>query len=347
MRSICRKGRARVPKQSNQKSKLLYLWKILCENTDEEHALTMQQILSMLETYDVHAERKSVYDDLQTLEWFYDAEILRTEERSVGYYLTGRTFDVAELKLLVDAVQSSKFITTKKSMELIRKIESLCSRYEAVQLQRQVFVQNRIKTMNESIYYNVDKLHDAISGNRQIAFRYFQWNVQGEKELRRNGEEYIVSPWALSWDDENYYMVAYDAMEQGIRHYRVDKMLRIRLLDKAREGEKLFDKFDTAVYSKKIFGMFGGEEKNVTLRCENRLAGVVIDRFGKDAARLPEEDGAHFTVTVRIFESPNFLSWVMGFGDAMEVLSPASTRDALCAQAQAVLSRYAQIDHLE
>lgn len=309
--------------------------------------MTMQQLLDMLESYDVHAERKSVYSDLQALEWFYDTEIMRTNERSVGYYITERTFDIAELKLLVDAVQSSKFITTRKSMQLIRKIESLCSRYEAVQLQRQVFVQNRIKTMNESIYYNVDKLHDAISGNRQIAFQYFQWNVQGEKELRRGGAEYIVSPWALSWDDENYYMVAYDASENGIRHYRVDKMLRIRILDERREGETLFDRFDTAVYSKKVFGMFGGEEKNVTLRCENRLAGVVIDRFGKDVARLPEPDGEHFTVTVRVFESPTFLAWVMGFGGAMEVSAPASTRLALRRQAETVLSRYAQDDDVE
>lgn len=326
-----------MAKQPNQKLKLLYLLKILTENTDEEHPLTMAQLIEMLDGYGVSAERKSVYDDIESLRTF-GVDVETTSNRAVGYYIAERDFSLPELKLLVDAVQSSKFITTKKSLELIGKIENLASRHEASQLQRQVFVQNRIKTMNESIYYNVDFIHSAISGNVQIAFRYFMWDVHGERVLRRDGAEYTVSPWALTWDDENYYLVAYDAADEKIKHYRVDKMTRIRLLDEARTGQDVFAKFDTAVYSKKIFGMYGGEEKLVKLRCARALAGVIIDRFGKESMLV--EDGDGFTVTVRVFESPTFLAWVMGFGRDMQVLSPASTREALANQARDVLSVY-------
>ena len=326
-----------MARQQNQKLKLLYLLKILTENTDEDHALTMAQLLEMLQGYGICAERKSIYDDLEALRAF-GVDIETTPTRTVGYYIAERDFSLPELKLLVDAVQSSKFITSKKSLELIRKIEGLASRHEATQLQRQVFVQNRIKTMNESIYYNVDFLHAAISRNVQIGFRYFSWGIHGEQIQRHDGAEYVVSPWALTWGDENYYLVAYDEQAQKIKHYRVDKMTRIRLLDTPRMGGDVFDRFDTAIYSKKIFGMYGGEEKNVTLHCKRELAGVIIDRFGKESILI--EDGDGFNVTVRVFESPTFLSWVMGFGKDMQVLRPQSTRDALAKQARDVLAQY-------
>ena len=326
-----------MAKQANQKLKALYLLKILNENTDENHPLTMAQMIELLAQYDISAERKSIYADIEALR-SYGADIETTRDRTVGYYIGARTFELPELKLLVDAVQSSKFITSKKSLELIRKIESLGSVHDASQLQRQVFVQNRIKTMNESIYYNVDLIHSAISQNVQIAFRYFMWDMHGERVFKRDGAEYTASPWALTWDDENYYMVAYDEAEGKIKHYRVDKMLRIRLLSDKRMGEAVFDKFDTAIYSKKMFGMYGGEEKNVTLRCDRSLVGVIIDRFGRDTMLLADGDG--FTVTVRVFESPLFLSWVMGFGDKMQVLHPESTRAAVIEQARHVLAGY-------
>lgn len=330
-----------MAKSANQKLKLLYLLKILMENTDENHPMPMSEILTRLAGYDISAERKSIYDDLEALRSF-GIDVESTRDRTVNYYIASRNFELPELKLLVDAVQSSKFITERKSMELIRKIESMASVHEASQLQRQVFVQNRIKTMNESIYYNVDFLHNAISNNAQISFRYFQWSVHGDQVLRHNGAEYTVSPWALTWDDENYYLVAYDEQADRIKHFRVDKMLRIRQRKEPRKGQAVFDKFDTAVYSKKIFGMYGGEEKNVTLRCHASLAGVIIDRFGKGCTMIA--DGDYFTVTIKIFESPLFLSWVMGFGDQMEVILPKSTRDAVRAQAEKVLRMYPEIE---
>ena len=251
-----------MAKRSGQKLKLLYLMKILLEQTDEDHGLTISQLAQKLEEWGVSAERKSLYDDLETLR-VYGLDVISPQGRG-SYGVGSRLFEVAELKLLVDAVQSSRFITAKKSRELIGKVESLASVYQAQTLQRQVYVANRIKTMNESIYYNIDALHQAIAQGQQISFRYFQWAVgeAGEdavaRRFRREGERYQVSPWALTWDDENYYLVAYDTPEQKIKHFRVDKMEGIRLEKEKRDGAEQFQKFDMAVYSRQVFGMYGG-----------------------------------------------------------------------------------------
>ena len=217
-----------MPKSSNQKLKLIYLMKILLERTDETHSITMPEIIEALAAYDISAERKSLYNDIENLR-VYGLDVIGTQEdRTYSYHIGNRQFELAELKLLVDSVQSAKFITAKKSNELIKKIEGLASKYEASQLHRQVFVTGRVKTMNESIYYNVDRIHTAIAENSRITFQYFQWNVDKKMELRHDGALYEVSPWSLSWDDENYYLIAYDGNEGIIKHFRVDKMLYIK-----------------------------------------------------------------------------------------------------------------------
>ena len=232
-----------MPRSSNQKLKLLYLLKILSEETDEQHYMNARELIARLGQYGIRAERKSVYDDLERLQEFgYDIIHTKTGEGS-GYYLGGREFELAELKLLVDVVQASRFITLKKSRQLIHKLERLAGRNEAACLQRQVYVAGRVKTENESIYYNVDSIHNAITENKKIMFQYFQWNLKKEMELRHNGEMYHISPWGLSWNDENYYLVGYDSEDQMIKHYRVDKMLKIRMSDEPREGKKYFEKF--------------------------------------------------------------------------------------------------------
>ena len=310
-----------MAKGANQKLKILYLMKILMERTDENHSITMPEIISALEAYGISAERKSVYSDIESLRT-YGLDIVGEAEGKTFYYrVVDRTFELAELKLLVDSVQSAKFITEKKSNELIKKIESLSSRYEAQQLQRQVYTSNRIKTLNESIYYNVDLLHDAINENSQIKFHYFQWNADKKMELRKDGAYYVVSPWGLSWDDENYYMVAFDAAANKIKHYRVDKMLHIELIGEEREGKNYFDKFDMALYAKKMFGMFAGEEESVKIECHNRLAGVMIDRFGKDITMI-KKDSEHFTVNVKVAVSKQFLAWVMALGSDAKIIGP-------------------------
>ena len=310
-----------MPNGMNQKFKLYRLAEIMLEMTDEEHYITMPEILTALEQYEIHADRKTIYNDLRDLEVLG----IEVEGEAVGkgyhYHVVNRPFELPELKLLVDAIQSSKFITERKTNTLIKKLEKLLSKYEAMQLQRQVFVTGRIKTMNESIYYTVDAIHNAISENRKIYFHYFQWNVKKEMELRRGGEYYHISPWGLSWDDENYYLIGYDSETEQIKHYRVDKMLHIQMSEEKREGKEHFKKLDLAEYAKKSFGMFRGEEYQVKLRVENHLAGVIIDRFGKDVMMIPVDE-EHFTVNVYVHVSKQFLAWVISIGEGIEILSP-------------------------
>ena len=318
-----------MPRSDKQKLKLMYLAKILEQGTDDNHGMTMQEIIDALEAEDIKAERKSIYSDISALNEFGLDIVQDKIGKTYVYKLVGRDFELPELKLLVDAVQSSKFITENKSNKLIKKIESLASTYEAKSLHRQVYVANRIKTTNESVYYIVDDIQRAISENSKISFQYFQWNRDKEKELRHDGMRYEISPWALTWDDENYYMIGYDSKEEKIKHYRVDKMLKIEVLDGTkREGKAIFKDMDMAVYSKKIFGMFGGKEETVTLRCKNEMAGVIIDRFGTEV-NITKKEKTTFNVRVNVQVSPQFLGWVFSLGEAVEIVSPKSVVDRM------------------
>ena len=329
-------------KGDHQKLKMLYLVKIFSEETDDNHALTMAQIVEKLNGYGVNADRKTLYQDFEELRTYGLDINTQQEGRSHQYYLGARDFELPELKLLVDAVQSAKFITDKKSSELIKKLESLVSHYDARQLHRQVMITGRIKSMNESIYYNVDKLHEAINGQKKICFKYFQWNTKKEMELRRNGGWYWTSPWALMWDDENYYLIAYDHYFDKIVHYRVDKMLEIKILDEKREGQEQFEAFNMPRYSKSLFGMFSGEEVNVTLECQNFLAGVIIDRFGKEVSLIPVDE-EHFRVKVQVALSQQFLGWVLGLGDAIRIAAP----EAVVSQMKEHLKKAAGLYRIE
>mgnify|MGYP002621399123 CR=1 FL=1 len=307
----------------NQKLKLLYLLDILNEYTDDEHSITMQEIVKKLAACGVHAERKTLYNDLEELRT-YGADIIGEKDGlGYNYHIGNRKFELAELKLLVDAVQSSRFITKAKSKELIRKINDLTSKYHADELNRQVYVAERVKTMNESIYYNVDLIHTAISEDVKIRFRYFMWDENKKQVYRRNGAYYSVSPWGLTWDDENYYLIGYDDEYETIRYYRVDKMKKIVLSDEKREGRDSFKSVDMAVYSKKRFGMFDGEETEVELLCNNDMAGVIIDRFGKNTPFV-KQDKEHFVALVSVAVSIQFLGWVMSLGDGVKIVGPES-----------------------
>lgn len=333
-----------MPRNPNQKLKLLYLLKILQERTDEAHAITLAQILGALNGYGITAERKSIYDDLEALR-VYGVDVEMRKEKNYEYYIANRAFELPELKLLVDAVQSSKFITHKKSNELIKKVEGLASVHQARQLQRQVFVQNRVKTMNESIYYNVDQIHSAISQGVKISFLYFEWAVSFttkeriKKRPKRGGERYAVSPWALTWDDDNYYMIGYDTESKKIKHYRVDKMQAIEPTDEKRDGQRVFQKFDMAQYSKMTFGMYGGDEEEVKLRFKNSLVGVAVDRFGKDVF-LSQDGNDCFTVNVKVMASPQFFAWVFGLGEDVQILSPPGVVKQFKKHAKKVMKQY-------
>lgn len=307
--------------RSNQKLKLLYLLKILMEKSGESHPLSMADIISQLKNYGIEAERKSLYADMGLLEE-YGIEIIKEQKmKNCFYYIADRKFELAELKLLVDSVQASRFVTRKKSDELIKKITSLASEDEARQLGRQVFVTGKIKSDNETILYNVDYIHKAIAENSRVRFQYFSWTVDKKKKLRHNGEFYEVSPWILSWDNENYYLVAYDDKVHEIRHYRVDKMLNLEISGQERQGKEIFREINMASYTDRMFGMFVGEEKNVRLLCENRFAGIMIDRFGRDIMMVPVDED-HFTVNVNVAVSSQFISWVFSLGDGVKIIGP-------------------------
>ena len=301
----------------------------------------MPEIMAALGEYGMTADRKTIYADLRDLEQLG----IEIEGESVGnryhYHVISRTFEVAELKLLVDAIQSSKFITERKTNTLIKKLEKLVSKYDAMKLQRQVYVSGRIKTMNESIYYTIDAIHHAISENKKIQFQYFQWNVKKEMELRHEGAYYHISPWGLSWDDENYYLVGYDSEAGKIKHYRVDKMLRIRMTEEEREGREHFNKLDMADYSKKSFGMFGGKEQRVKLLVDNSMAGVIIDRFGKDLMMIPAGDN-QFTVNVDVHVSGQFLGWIISLGEGVKIVAPEEVLEMMQKEIERLSRQYLQ-----
>ena len=327
-----------MARSQKQKLKLLYLMQYLTQYSDEAHPVGIAQMVEMLAAHGILAERKSLYGDLEALREF-GLDVVQARGKTVGYYIGTRDFELPELKLLVDSVQSSKFITQRKTLALIRKIENLASVHEAAALQRQVYVRNRVKSMNESVYYNVDEISSAISADRKIRFQYFEYTLQKERRYRRGGAFYELSPYALMWDDENYYMLAYEAAAGQIRHYRVDKMTQISVLESFRDGREAFKKLDMSAYSKRVFGMFAGEAETVRLRFAEHLAGAVIDRFGRDVMLIREDD-EHFSVSIEAVVSPQFYAWVFGFGAEAEILSPAKVRGGMAEMARSVLGLY-------
>lgn len=329
-----------MSKSTNQKTKLLHLCRILLLRTDEEHPLTVPQLIEELARQDIKAERKSIYDDLEALRLF-GLDIQSRKGKTPGWFVGGREFELPEVKLLMDAVQSSRFITQKKSDALIRKLEGLASVHQAGQLQRQVYVSGRIKVMNESIYYNVDKLHSAIAGQKAISFKYFDYDIGRKKVFHHDGKRYVVSPYGLIWNSENYYLVAFDHCHQELRHYRVDKMTEIVVTSLDREGREQYPDFQLAEYGQKHFGMYGGQEVKVILRGRRDKAGLVWDRFGRDVILVP--DGAeHFTVTLPVVISPQFFGWLLGLDGSITLIGPKEAVAAYRRRLSATLEELSQ-----
>lgn len=308
-----------------QKLKTLYLMQILLERTDEENLLNATELCNILDQeYGVAVDRRTIYSEIDTLDKF-GLDVVQKKGKNPGYYIASRQFELPELKLLVDAVQSSRFITEKKSGELIKKLEKLCSRAEAKALSKQVSISNRPKTENETIYYNVDQIHSAIYKNRQVAFQYAEWTMQKELHYRKNGAVYVISPWALTWGNENYYLVAYDENLGQIRHYRVDRMRHMQIREEERVGKEAFQNFDLAEFAKKTFGMYGGRDAEVVLICHKQLAEVVLDRFGQETWMIPVDED-HFKARVLVAVSRQFFGWVAGVGSQMKIAGPEDVR---------------------
>ena len=307
----------------NQKLKLLYIREILEQQSDEQHRLTTQDILDALSLRGIQAERKSVIADIAALQQS-GMDIVSVRGQGGGYFLASRLFELPELKLLVDAVQASRFLSERKSMQLIEKLSTLTSRQEARSLRRQVTVAGRVKTMNESVYYSVDILHDAIAQNSRVTFRYFDWDLDGSRRYRPG--TYEASPYALCWQDENYYLIA-GSSRHGLTHYRVDKMAQIHLTGQPRLMDAQARALDMAQYEKAVFGMFGGPQEQVRLQFARSLSGVVRDRFGPDVMCIPHGEDA-FTCTVNVAVSPNFFGWLASFGGRASILGPSHVREA-------------------
>lgn len=328
-----------MPKSINQKLKLLYLLDYLRENSNEEHPVSREKIEDYLGSLDIQVERKTIYDDIARLNE-YGACIEQIKGKYGGYYCDSHLLELPEIKLLVDAVQSSKFITEKQSLELIKKLETFTNKYDAGQLHRQVVVQDRVKTKQTNVFSNIDHISNAISDNKQIRFKYMQYNIHKELEFKHDGKEYELSPIFLLNDNENYYLVAFDSKYGNIKHFRVDKMKNVHAIKKDREGTSNLTKEEISSYSKKMFGMYHGDEKQVTIKFNSYLIGPVLDKFGKDIIVIPSRDEQSFTVTVNVAVSKQFYAWLCGFSGECEVISPKEVREELKAIGEAIVKQH-------
>ena len=321
-----------MPKSDNQKLKIFYILDYLQKNSHQEHPVRAAELLSMLERqHNIVCDRKTVYSDIAALQ-DYGVDIVSIPGKNGGYYIASRNFELPELKLLIDAVQSSRFLTEKKSRELIEKLCNQCSVHDARLMRRDVLVSGRVKTMNETIYYNVDAIQEAISQNRQITFRYFDWDLNGQRRYRERG--YTASPYGLCQDNENCYLLAHSP-RHGVTSYRVDRMQEILLTEDARTPCPELTGKNLTEHANRLFQMYSGDPTTVKLRFHRSLTNVVIDRFGRDTMLIPDGE-EHFVFTVNVAVSPMFLSWVIGFGGKAKVLHPQSVIDScrqLCLEA--------------
>lgn len=316
-----------MPKEAKQKIKLLYIYEVLMRETDEKHCMSAKDLIDYLAEKEVFVERKTIFSDIETLKSFGVDICLSKSKDNSGYYIGARDFELPEMKIITEAILSSRFISVKKSKQLIEKLSSLVSPSERKELKREVFVQGRVKTENESVYINVDILHNAMMNNRQITFTYLQWTPEKELVPRKNGKPYRVSPWALTVKDENYYLIAYDSESLMIKHYRVDKMKEIHEVGRsARLGNEMFEVYDLGEYTNQNFGMFSGDSDIVTLSVSNDIIGVIFDRFGKDIDLRPLKNNRS-SVRVPVQVSKQFFGWVSGMGTGVIISKPQSVRN--------------------
>ena len=325
-----------MPKSDNQKLKIFHILDYLERNSNADHPVRASELIDMLQRrHNIQCERKSVYSDIAALQ-DYGVDIVSIPGKKGGYYIASRNFELPELKLLIDAVQSSRYLTEKKSRELIEKLCNQCNEHDARLMRRDVFVSGRVKSMNETIYYNVDTIQDAIAQNRQISFRYFDWGIDRKRHYR--DKDYTASPYGLCQDNENCYLMAH-SQRHGVTSYRVDRMSDIQLLDDARVPCPELTGKALAEYANRLFQMYSGDAVDVKLRFHNSLVNVIIDRFGRDTMLIPDGED-HFVFTVNVAVSPMFLSWVIGFGNKAKILYPQSVADACRQMCLDALAQY-------
>jgi predicted DNA-binding transcriptional regulator YafY len=316
-----------MPTSPNQRKKLLYLMKILLEKTDEEHPLTVKELIGELSAYDIGAEKKSIYSDIEQLREFgIDIETV-PKSKAHAHYVASRLFELPELKILIDAVQTSRLITQKKSKVLINKLTSLASAAQAKQLNRQVFLTDQPKAFNEDVYYIIDAIHTAINEKKKLRFKYFDYDIRKNRVYRRNGEVYIQTPLALCWNEDNYYLIAHSEKYDALAHYRVDRMSGTEVMKEA-GAEIAKERFNAAVHARQVFGMYSGKIVRAHLAFAKSLVNTVLDRFGKDTMLFPWDDD-RFAIQVDVANNPVLLAWLFQFGDDAEILAPAELIESM------------------
>ena len=324
-----------MPKSDNQKLKILHILDYLQKNSNEDRLVTAQELIRVLDQKGIRCDRKTVYSDIAALQ-DYGVDIVSVPGKNGGYYIASRIFELPELKLLIDAVQSSKYLTQKKSRELIEKLCMQCNEQDASLMKRSVLVSGRVKSMNETIYYNVDAIQEAISQNKQITFRYFDWGMDRRRHYRE--KEYVASPYGLCQDNENCYLLAHSE-RYGVTSYRVDRMSDIALSTQTRTPCPELTGKALTEHANRLFQMYSGDAVNVKMRFHKSLLNVVIDRFGKDIMLIPDGED-HFNFTVNVAVSPMFLSWVMGFGSKAKILYPQAVVDQCMELCRQIMSQY-------
>ncbi len=324
-----------MPKSFDQKMRILYVWDYLQKNSHESKPVSANELIEMLQKHDIQSERKSLYSDIKCLQDFGE-DIISVKGKNGGYFIGSRIFELSELKLLIDAVQSSRYLTENKSRELIGKLCRQCNTHDAQLVSRNVVVSGRVKSMNETILYSVDAIQSAIAAGKKIRFRYFDWDIKGKRKYR--DKEYVASPYGLCQDNENCYLLAH-SQRHGVTSYRIDRMEGITLLEEARTPCPELTGKSLVEQANRRFQMYSGESVNVKLRFHTDLVNVVIDRFGKDIMMIPEsEDWFNFTVNVAV--SPMFLSWIIGFGSKARILYPQSVAEQCKALCMEAMSQY-------
>ena len=313
-----------MPKSDNQKLALLYILDHLERESDEKHPISAEELIAMLEKHRISCERKTIYSNIAALQ-DYGVDIETRRGKNGGYYIASRIFELPELKLLIDAVQSSRYLTEKKSRELIDKLCQQCNRHDASLMHRDLVIDRRVKSMNETIYYNVDTIQEAIAQGKQITFRYFDWGIDGKRHYRPR--DYQASPYGLCQDNENCYLLAH-SHRHGVTHYRVDRMTDICPTDESRIPCPELTGPNLIRHANQLFQMYSGETQQVKLRFHRDLTNVVVDRFGSDVMMIPDA------------VSPLFLSWVIGFGDKVQILHPQSVIDQCKALLRQVMAQY-------
>ncbi|MDF2986097.1 MAG: hypothetical protein K0R50_1607 [Eubacterium sp.] len=318
---------------TKNKGRILALLQYLYKNTDEDHTVTTNELIEILSQAGYTANRKTIKDDIDIIiDTGFD--VITVKSSSNSFFFGDRTFELPELKLLVDAVCSSRFISTSKSEQLIQKLSTLTSSNLSPQLIQRIYTKDRIKSTNSQLYYVIDKVTDAIQSGRKIQFRYTEYAADKEKVLRNDGECYINSPYALLWNEDYYYMIGYSEKRKKVITFRVDRMVEVEILNENAFPEP--EDFHVVDFIRKVFEMYDGEEETVTLECENTLMKVIIDRFGEevDTERISQEK---FLANVSVSTSKTFYGWIFQFGGQIKIVGPEKVKREYIDMARAAI----------